>query len=244
MTYLFCNNAYVCCQISSLMNQIFSENKPVTSRDGSHTLYSSRFGEHYHSTFGAIQESNHIFIEAALNSIARGTKSINLFEVGFGTGLNALLAYRYAEQYQVKINYVSVEAFPLSDDTVKQLNYPSLFGIAPSLLRNMHSKKGSLIDISTFFKITVFEIPLQEHIFRDDYYDVVFFDAFSPEVQPEMWSEKVFKDIFESMSRGGVLTTYSCKGVVKRALKAAGFYIEKLPGPPGKREFIRAVVPS
>jgi len=226
------------------MSQIFSDNKSVLSQDGSHTLYSSRFGEHYHSTFGAIQESNHIFIEAALKSITSGIKSVNLFEVGFGTGLNALLAYRYAEQYKVKINYVSVEAFPLSDDTVKQLNYPSLLGIAPSILMKMHSVKSSRIDISTFFKITVFDVQLHEHQLHNDYYDVVFFDAFSPEVQPEMWSEKVFNDIFGSMSGGGVLTTYSCKGIVKRALKAAGFYIEKLPGPPGKREFIRAVVPN
>lgn len=226
------------------MNQIFADNKPVISRDGSHTLYSRRFEEHYHSTFGAIQESNHIFIEAGLQFIPLGIKSLNLFEVGFGTGLNALLAYRYAEKYKVKINYVSVEAFPLSDDAVKQLNYPNLLGIEPSLLMKFHSKKGSSIDISTFFKISVFDIPLQEYLFRDDYYNVVFFDAFSPDVQPEMWSEKVFRDIFISMRKGGVLTTYSCKGVVKRALKAAGFYIEKLPGPPGKREFIRAVVPS
>jgi tRNA U34 5-methylaminomethyl-2-thiouridine-forming methyltransferase MnmC len=223
------------------MKDTNSDKMPIISQDGSHTLFSKRFGEHYHSSFGAIQESSHIFIQAALLPVGKRLKSINLFEVGFGTGLNALLAYQFALQNNIKINYYSVEAFPIDRQTAGKLNYPELVDLSPELFLKIHSKKDSKIIVSDFFDLTVYETSLQALHLPENLFDVVFFDAFSPESQPEMWSQETFNRIYSSMKRGGVLTTYSSKGIVKRALKSAGFSIEKLPGPPGKREFVRAV---
>ena len=226
---------------ASMMKKSAESSKPVVTGDGTHTLYSTRFGEHYHSSFGAVQESEHIFIEAALAPVAEKTITINLFEAGFGTGLNALLAYRFAENRRININYVAVEAYPVTMEVVKQLNYPVLTDVNPELFWKMHGIKNRNIEVSSRFNLTVYESTLQDYRFNDGFFDVVFFDAFSPESQPEMWRQSCFDRIYAGMKTGGVLTTYSSKGIVKRALKAAGFSIEKLPGPPGKREFIRAV---
>ena len=223
------------------MKDTNSDKTPILSKDGSHTLFSKRFGEHYHSSFGAIQESSHIFIQAALIPVGNKLKSINLFEVGFGTGLNALLAYQFALQNNITINYYSVEAFPIDSSTVGKLNYPALIDIPSELFLMMHGKKDSKIIISDFFNLTVYETSLQALHLPENYFDLVFFDAFSPESQPEMWTQDNFNRLYSSMKRRGVLTTYSSKGIVKRALKTAGFNIEKLPGPPGKREFVRAI---
>jgi len=221
-----------------------SEAKPsveqIITGDGSHTLHSKRFNEHYHSSFGAIQESMHIFIDAALGFATKSLHSINLFEVGFGTGLNALLAYKFAIENKVSINYCAVEAFPVETGVIKKLNYPELLQTRPELFWNIHTAINQTIIVSDTFKISVLKKTLQDYIFQENRFDVVFFDAFSPETQPEMWQQSCFDKLYAAMKRGGVLTTYSSKGMVKRALKAAGFYIEKLPGPPGKREFLRA----
>jgi len=213
----------------------------VLSRDGSHTILNSRFGEHYHSFFGAIQESRHIFLEAGLKVAAHESGSVNVFEVGFGTGLNALLTFQYARQQDFFVNYFAVEAYPLEEGVVAGLNYPSLLHVEPETFMTMHRAAGQLTEIKPFFKLALMPTTLQEVKLKSDYFDVVYFDAFSPDTQPEMWTVSCFEKIYDAMKRGGVLTTYSCKGMVKRALKAAGFFIEKLPGPPGKREFLRAV---
>jgi len=216
-------------------------NNLQVSRDGSHTLMSKHFGETYHSSFGAVQESNHIFMDAALGFVKGGLKQIAVFEVGFGTGLNALLTYAYARDNQMEINYIAVEKYPVEMSVVEQLNYPDLLNLEKDLFLKMHSAIGKELLLSPFFKLTVIEAALQDYHMPDDFFNVVFFDAFSPESQPEMWKQSCFEKIYQSMRVGGVLTTYSSKGIVKRALKAAGFSIEKLPGPPGKREFVRAV---
>jgi len=218
-----------------------NNNTLQVSRDGSHTLMSQHFGETYHSSFGAVQESNHIFMDAALGFVKGGLMRISVFEVGFGTGLNALLAYKYARDNHIEINYVAVEKYPVEMSVVEQLNYPSLLSLEKDLFLKMHGAKGKEVLLSPFFKLTVIEAALQDYPMPEDFFNVVFFDAFSPESQPEMWKQSCFEKIYQSMQAGGVLTTYSSKGIVKRALKAAGFSIEKLPGPPGKREFVRAV---
>ena len=223
------------------MDGFYSNIKPVISNDGSHTLFSTRFGEHYHSSFGAIQEADHIFIQAALHAVSISKDRINLFEVGFGTGLNALMAYRFAMKNQMHIHYYAVEAFPVDMALVKQLNYPLMLGVEQRVFEKMHEAKETEIEVSPFFKLTVFKSRLQTVELKDDFFDVIFFDAFSPETQPEMWQQNCFDKIYRSMKTGGVFTTYSCKGIVKRALKSVGFFIEKLPGPPGKREFVRAI---
>ncbi len=217
-----------------------SSNKVVVSSDGSSTLFSSRFGEHYHSTFGAVQESKHIFIEAGLVPLANENSVLNIFEVGFGTGLNALLTLQYAFKNNLKVNYVAVEAFPVDALTVTGLNYPELLNIDTAVFEAMHKVSVTAVAITPFFSLKVIKGTLQETDLERHLFDLVYFDAFSPETQPEMWQASCFSKIYAAMNIGGVLTTYSCKGIVKRALKAAGFSIKKLPGPPGKREFLRA----
>lgn len=216
-------------------------NKPILTSDGSHTLFNQEAGEHYHSTYGAITESGHIFIQAGLDALASKKEQIRVLEIGLGTGLNALLALRWAEKHNNVLNYFAVEAFPLEQKIVSKLNYAELLGLSRTKFAAIHRARNKQIQISEHFFFEFRQITLQEAVFSPERYDLVFFDAFSPEAQPEMWTTACFEKIARAMKTGGLLTTYSCKGAVKRALKAAGFKIEKLPGPPGKREFLRAV---
>ncbi|UBM61452.1 tRNA (5-methylaminomethyl-2-thiouridine)(34)-methyltransferase MnmD [Candidatus Sulfidibacterium hydrothermale] len=212
----------------------------TVTRDGSHTLYNERAGEHYHSTFGAIQESKHIFIQAGLSAYQSVTEKLQVLEIGFGTGLNALLTLLWAEKNHQKIKYCGVEAFPLPDVVIKQLNYPELLHVDRALFEKMHQAKAP-VWVSSFFEMQLLPVSFQEYEAPLNHFHVIYFDAFSPESQPEMWTEEGFLKLYKTLVPQGILVTYSCKGSVKRALKAAGFQIEKLPGPPGKREFLRAV---
>lgn len=216
-------------------------NKPIITSDGSHTLFNAKIGEHYHSTFGAITESEHIFIRAALSALSSDLKKIRVLEIGLGTGLNALLALKWAEKQKRAISYFAVEASPLEKEIVTKLNYAEVLGVASEKLLAIHAAKNGKVEISEYFTIGFRHATLHHTVFPPNHFDVVFFDAFSPDAQPEMWTEACFRKIARAMKQGGILTTYSCKGTVKRALKAAGFQIEKLPGPPGKREFLRAM---
>jgi tRNA U34 5-methylaminomethyl-2-thiouridine-forming methyltransferase MnmC len=215
--------------------------KIIKTEDGSHTLKHATYPEHYHSTFGAIQESQHIFIKSGLEQLAHGTNKINVFEVGFGTGLNALLTYQWANDNKTFVNYLGIEAYPISLEISKQLNYPQLLNADREVFSKMHYDKADEVTLSKYFvlqRITGFfeELQLEPNV-----YNLVYFDAFSPDSQPELWTESIFSKLFVAMKMNGVLTTYSTKGIVKRALKSSGFKIEKLPGPPGKREILRAI---
>lgn len=214
--------------------------KAILTSDNSHTFFDKRTGEHYHSTFGAIQESEHIFINAALEYKSQNSKEVNILEVGFGTGLNALLTYKYANYNFLKINYFAIEAYPVEQNDAEILNYPEILNMWKEDFLRMHEKTEEIIKIGERFILQKQFAKLELVKFDKEQFDIVYFDAFSPEVQPELWTEDIFKMIFNSMKENAVLTTYSCKGIVKRALKSAGFQIEKLPGPPGKREFLRA----
>ena len=210
-----------------------------TTKDGSHTLFDEKTGEYFHSVFGAVQESEHIFIRAGLQSFVPTNHTLQVLEIGLGTGLNALLTLRYAEKEKIFIHYVGVEAFPLSLSVVKKLNYPEILQISRQRFEQLHDVHAPSL-IHPFFHIERVHTTFQEYAPLENRFQVVYFDAFSPGSQPEMWTEQGFKKLFNSLAPRGILVTYSCKGSVKRALKAAGFQIEKLPGPPGKREFLRA----
>lgn len=209
------------------------------TRDGSHTLYSNMYGETYHSSYGSIQESKHIFIHAGLD-LFLNHQHINVLEIGFGTGLNALLSLLWAEKHKIFINYHGIEAFPILSKEISELNFPEILGCDRLIFENLHKEEHK--NKADYFNMNLIKTSFLNYLPDNDAFDLIYFDAFSPESQPEMWSEEGFKKLFHAMKSGGVLTTYSCKGSVKRALKAAGFGIEKLPGPPGKREFIRATV--
>lgn len=213
---------------------------PILTADGSHTLFNEKTGEHYHSTFGAITESEHIFIRAGLGAVSMEKSEISILEIGLGTGLNALLTLGWAEENNKPVRYHAIEAFPLEQAVFQKLNYTAILGIEQQYFLGIHGARNEEKQVSDMFSFSFAEVKLEDASFQQNHYDVVFFDAFSPDVHPEMWTEVSFQKINESMKKGGVLTTYSCKGVVKRALKATGFQIEKIPGPPGKREFLRA----
>ncbi len=209
--------------------------------DGSHTLFNDKLGENYHSSFGAIQESKHIFIDAGLNEFKKtNLKEIRVLEVGVGTGLNVLLTYLWASNNNKTIYYVGYEPFPINSEEVTMLNYTKNLQINKNIYYHIHRQTGKKISLSNSFSLLVNKSKIEDSKLESNFYDVVFFDAFSATSQPELWTTAIFTNIFNAIKHGGILTTYSCKGTVKRALVSAGFMIEKLPGPPGKREFLRA----
>lgn len=213
----------------------------TTTLDGSHTLFIPRLKEHYHSTFGAITESRHVFIKAGLETLGERPE-ISVLEVGFGAGLNALLSCMFALDHSIKVTYHALEKFPIDTLLAKKLNYASFF--SPAL-----NPEGLFSDVhdAAWNAITIIHPCFHLHKIRDDlvtfqpgfHYDLIFFDAFAPDKQPEMWTRAIFSRLFKNLNADGMLTTYCVKGVVKRRLRSAGFHIEKLPGPPGKREMLR-----
>ncbi len=209
--------------------------------DGSCTIFLPEMNEHYHSIKGAITESNHIFIDKALRFHTK--KDVNVLEIGFGTGLNAILTLLEAENNKRKVHYTTIEKYPLEMDIIKSLNYISLVGEENiSMFYNLHQCTwNEENNISHFFTINKINDDFTDFRFNEQF-DVVYFDAFAPEKQPEMWTQQLFDYIFSIMNKGGILTTYCAKGIVRRMLKTSGFKVERLPGPPnGKREILRAV---
>jgi tRNA U34 5-methylaminomethyl-2-thiouridine-forming methyltransferase MnmC len=212
----------------------------ITSQDASHTIYDQEKDEHYHSVFGAYTESQHVFITNGLNFSNKNP--LNILEIGFGTGLNTFLTLIEGHKNNRVIAYESVEMYPLDPELTHKLNYAEL--ICPSfssLFIEMHSCEwNKQIAISKSFVLKkILGDALKVELTGN--YDVVYFDAFSPEKQPEMWDGNLFEKIFKTMKTGGVLTTYCAKGNVKRILKKTGFNIERIPGPPGKRHMLRAI---
>jgi tRNA U34 5-methylaminomethyl-2-thiouridine-forming methyltransferase MnmC len=212
----------------------------LITEDGSNTLYVPEIDECYHSSHGAIQESRHIFIEAGLKQCEKS--EINVLEVGFGTGLNAFLTMIEAERSGKQIQYVSLEKYPVETEKALPLNYPEeLFPEKRSSFELMHiSAWNEKVQLTSFFSLEKIETDFTQYI-PVDKFDVVFFDAFSPEKQPEMWTQERFELIYKYCNDAAILTTYCAKGVVRRAMQAAGFTVERLTGPPGKREILRGI---
>lgn len=212
--------------------------------DGSHTLFVPELKEHYHSVNGALQESQQVFLANGLQHLPLCLKEINLLEIGFGTGLNALLTVLEAKKQRRKINYVAVEPEPVEQEIIDNLNYASIIGgtEASGYFKKLH-EAGWVYPafLSDYFIISKIQARLEDITLRDEQFHIIYFDAFGPDVQAELWTETVFAQLYKCLKPDGILVTYSCKGTVKRALKAAGFIIEKLPGPAGKREVLRAV---
>jgi tRNA U34 5-methylaminomethyl-2-thiouridine-forming methyltransferase MnmC len=209
------------------------------TEDGSHTLYLKDLDETYHSKHGAIQEALHVFIDAGLNFV--NLPHLNILEVGFGTGLNTFLTLQ--ESTDRSINYTSLEAYPLSEDIVSQLNYTKelkLNSEGIQLFKMCHQVEWeSYQKITPKFNLNKIKVELAKYKSTVKF-DVIYFDAFGPNVQPEMWEKAIFENMYAVLSDNGVLVTYCAKGSVKRTLKEVGFEVEPLPGPPGKREMTRA----
>jgi tRNA U34 5-methylaminomethyl-2-thiouridine-forming methyltransferase MnmC len=229
----------------------------VVTKDGSHTLFVPALNEHYHSTFGAIQESEFIFINTGLRSLLpaqnptpenrRTETEIHILEVGFGTGLNALLTQIEAAQSNLNVFYTALEAHPLEQDVWSQLNFHKhlLQPDAASAYKQIHlAGWNQQVTISPGFLLHKIHGDLRQFAPGSEQYHLIYFDAFGPDVQPELWTPEIFIGLYNSLKTNGVLVTYSVKGTVVRALKAAGFTTQKLPGPPGKREILRATRPE
>ncbi len=225
-------------QILLLMDNTYPALELKTSEDGSSTIYRADIDEHYHSIHGAIQESMHVFIKAGLEE--HPGKELNILEIGLGTGLNALLTMiHHAGRI---INYHSIERWPLQPDIISKINYSQCLDHieACTYFNQIHSAEWNKEEnLTSWFNLYKEETDLRQFI-SGKKYDVVYFDAFGPEKQPELWTPEIFERLANSMSNGAILTTYSCKGTVKRAIQQAGLKIEKIPGPPGKREILRA----
>ncbi|MDE5807738.1 MAG: tRNA (5-methylaminomethyl-2-thiouridine)(34)-methyltransferase MnmD [Muribaculaceae bacterium] len=208
--------------------------------DGSPTLYREDIDEHYHSVKGALVESRHVYVDLGWRKAAQHFAPVTVFEVGFGTGLNAALTAKAALDSVRKTIYHSVELYPLPKETINLL-IPFQSGEYRSEFQAVNEASwGESTEINPFFTLIKIQANLLEMSLPENI-TAVYFDAFAPEKQPEMWSEEIFRKIFASMPSGGILTTYCAKGSIRRMLQGIGFLTERLPGPPeGKREVLRA----
>ena len=218
------------------------ERNLVETEDGSHTLFVPALDEQYHSRHGAVQESRHVFLKMGWENAKLEKEALRILEIGLGTGLNALLTAIEAERSGIEVDYVAVEAYPIQPEEYTLMNYPDLVGEegAAKLFEQIHTTNwGAPQTISPNFRIQ----KLHEKIEAFDLHqgvDLIYFDAFAPEKQPELWTADIFDKMYRLMNVGGVLTTYCAKGVVRRTMQAAGFEVERVPGPPGKREMLIA----
>jgi len=219
------------------------EYKIINTDDNSHTIQINNSSVTFHSTKGAIQESNHVFITTGLKWYAKkfpDNTNIRIFEVGFGTGLNALLTAIFAKNFVLNIDYQSIDLFPLSKEVYNKLNFAQILAEEKLYSKIMTATWDEEIQITDLFKLLKINTDFQSFIPRDSF-DIVYFDAFAPEDQPELWTEKVFEKVFHFLNKDGVLVTYCSKSIIQKRLKYVGFSLEKLQGPPGKREIIRAI---
>ncbi len=212
----------------------------LTTNDGSTTIYLPDWEESYHSKHGAIQEAYHVFIKSGL-SLFKG-KSVSILEIGFGTGLNAFITYLEAQKVNQSVHYVGVEAYPVQAEEALQMNYVSELNVS-----NKTEVFNRIHQISWEEKHTIasnFSLTKRKQFFQDiideNAFDLIYFDAFGFRVQPELWSEEIFKKMYNALKSNGVLVTYACRSSIKNAMLASGFKVEKLPGAPGKREMLRA----
>lgn len=215
-----------------------------TTKDGSHTLFVPELNEHYHSLHGAVQEAVHVYINAGLHCCAKD--EIHVLEIGFGTGLNTFLTLLETEKIDKKVVCTALELYPISLSDAQKLNYAS--HICPEksdVFMQLHTVEwGRRAKISPRFSLLKLnrDITSRDAFALSATFDVVYFDAFAPDKQPEMWSPAIFEAILSVCNPDAALTTYCAKGTVRRTLQNAGFRVEKLPGPPGKREMLRGIV--
>ena len=208
--------------------------------DGSYTLYVPELDEHYHSVKGALTESQHIFIDMGLKHSS--VPSPRILEIGLGTGLNCFLTFIASEETGRKIHYTGIERYPLQEEVLRTLDYPTLIGKGhDDTYFAIHQAAWEKdVPLSSSFTLHKIEGDFTQYTFEGKY-DIIYFDAFAPEKQPEMWEQSLFDSLYHVLNDGGILTTYCAKGIVRRMLQASGFMVERLPGPPGgKREILRA----
>lgn len=219
-------------------------NNITLTADGSNTLYNETIGEHYHSKHGALQESKHVFIDAGLKfaELSFPGQPISILEIGFGTGLNFLLTSAYAAEQKLLLNYTGIEAYPLTKEELNSTLYHQFVpeGIWNNFISQYDQALVVPVSLDTNQKLTIAHTKLDDFV-SSTLFDLIYFDAFSVQHQPEMWSDEVIGKVCAFIKPGGIFVTYAITGKLKRALKSFGMKIEKLPGAPGKREMLRAV---
>lgn len=212
----------------------------IITSDGSSTIHLPEWDEQYHSKHGAIQEAKHVFIKNGLSLFSN--KKISILEIGFGTGLNSFITLLEAPKFNLKINYVGIEAYPVAAEEIEKLNYVSELNATTfeGTFKQMHQLPWEINSkITSDFSLTKRKQFFNE-INDSNSFDLIYFDAFGARVQPELWTENIFKLMYNALKKGGILVTYSAKGSVRRAMHTVGFTVERLAGPPGKREMLRA----
>jgi tRNA U34 5-methylaminomethyl-2-thiouridine-forming methyltransferase MnmC len=218
------------------------ERKLILTKDGSHSIHIPELGVNYHSIYGAVQESLHVFIDAGLKPLLIAGEELRVFEMGFGTGLNALLTLLHAEKEKKKIYYHAVEAFPLDKKFIEEINYCRLLD-RPDLqdvFEKLHSSAWEEDKaITSYFVLHKINIDFNYYS-ADGQFHIIYYDAFDPNAQPALWTKPIFQKLFMMLIPGGSLLTYCSKGSVRRMMQEAGFVVEKLPGPAHKREIIKA----
>lgn len=207
--------------------------------DGLSTLYSVEFNQYYHSVRGVLEESEKVYVGLGFRSKINNGGYIDIFEMGLGTGFNVLMTVLAAQKQQIKVRYTSIEAFPISSEDLALLNYQAKF--ETTLFDQIHRASwGDFVEIIPDFFLKKVQCTLQDFALGTSY-DVIYYDAFAPSSQPELWTEAIFAKLYDMTKETGVLTTYCSKSVVRKALEAVGYRVEKHPGPWGKRDVIRAV---
>lgn len=216
------------------------ERKIIKTSDGSSSVYLPEWDENYHSKHGAIQEAYHVFIKNGLD-LFEDNSDINILEMGLGTGLNCIITYLESKKRNLRISYLGLEGYPLDIEMILELKH----------LEQLQAEHESIVyqeilnsDWNTKQQITDHFYLTKEQVMFEDFdqrafADLIYFDAFGARVQPELWTEAIFKKMYEALNENGVIVTYAAKGSVRRAMQAVGFEVERLPGPPGKREMLR-----
>lgn len=222
----------------------------VVTGDGSPSVVHPEMGVLYHSTHGALAESRHVFIESGLSYFLskHNTNSVRIFEMGFGTGLNALLALQYCQQHSVSLSYVGIEKYPIDLATIEKLKLRDVLPISQdqlTFLLTLH-EKGVVKDVNGYvsYEAQILTGDLLSTSLDEGKFDLIFFDAFGPRTQADLWSAETMKKMLDTLKSGGILTTFCAQGQFRRNLKAVGFEVEKIPGPPGKRDMTRAIKPQ
>lgn len=223
------------------VNPLIVKRKIIITSDGSSSILMEDMDETYHSVHGAVQEANHVYLKEGLHQISK--RQFSILEMGFGTGLNTLLTALEAEKLQLSIQYHAVEGFPLTAEEIQLLNYPVQLD-DPNAIRDftrIHQTDWEVeMPINSCFSLKKVRSLFEELQLLPQSYDLIYFDAFGYPYQPELWSEEIFIKMYESLKPNGILVTYACRGAIKQNMRAAGFKVERLAGPPGKRQMIRA----
>lgn len=215
----------------------------ITTSDGSHSLRNDELNETYHSIHGAMQESIHVFIKKGLDHFLElnpTVAEVNILEIGFGTGLNALLTWQRSFQISQKLNYTSLETFPIPEELWSKLNYAADESSTAGFRRLHEAEWNTFVDIENNFHLRKIEQSLEDLTPPVESFDIVYYDAFAPNKQPEMWTPDILSKVAAALKKGGILVTYCAKGQLKRDLKALELEISTLDGPPGKKEMVRA----